>query len=341
MMNIVEGFPFLGSKLSQLKAFLGGIGLGYDDGISYSVVLRDEGGQIAATGSLDRNVIKCIGVAAQYEGQGVLAEVVTALITKAAMQGDAHLFLYTKPNNRAVFSSFGFHPIIVTDDILFMENKPGGILKYIQRIENESPKVSGRIGAIVANCNPFTVGHRYLVECAARECELVHLFVLSEDRSEFPEHVRYRLVEEGVRDLENVVIHRTDDYLISTATFPTYFIKDKQVANSANHKLDLDLFGTYIAKALNISVRYVGSEPLSPVTEAYNQSMKLILPCHGVQVREVGRLELEGAPVSASRVRALVCENKLGQLRGLVPESTFAFLNSEEGAALMRSRMNP
>ena len=46
----------------------------------------------------------------------------------------------------------------------------------------EAPKVA----AIVMNANPFTLGHQYLVEKAAAENDLVHLFMVSEDASLFP-----------------------------------------------------------------------------------------------------------------------------------------------------------
>ena len=35
------------------------------------------------------------------------------------------------------------------------------------------------------NCNPFTKGHKYLIEKASKENDVVHLFILTEDKSEF------------------------------------------------------------------------------------------------------------------------------------------------------------
>ena len=43
--------------------------------------------------------------------------------------------------------------------------------------------------------DPFTNGHLYLVEYAARHCDNLYVFVLSEDKSVFPADVRFSLVE--------------------------------------------------------------------------------------------------------------------------------------------------
>ena len=50
------------------------------------------------------------------------------------------------------------------------------------------------IGALVMNCNPFTLGHQYLVEYAASKVAKLYLFVVEEDKSEFPFADRIELV---------------------------------------------------------------------------------------------------------------------------------------------------
>lgn len=216
--------------------------------------------------------------------------------------GNSHLFVFTKPKNIAMFSDLGFFPIIQTEDVLFMENVRDGIGRYVRSLQH--PKDNGGvIGAAVMNCNPFTNGHRYLVETAASQCELLHLFVLSEDRSAFPAQVRYELVKQGVSDIGNVVLHHTSDYLISSAVFPTYFIKEKTRAEQANCELDLRIFCEYFAKELGITRRFVGTEPFCPVTGAYNRAMKQVLGEYGIEVVEIPRRQLDGVEISASSVR--------------------------------------
>ena len=72
------------------------------------------------------------------------------------------------------------------------------------------------------NANPFTKGHQYLVEKAAQESPHVYVFVLSEDKSLFSKkHVSQWC--KRVAHLPNVTVLSTEDYLVSSATFPTYF----------------------------------------------------------------------------------------------------------------------
>lgn len=53
------------------------------------------------------------------------------------------------------------------------------------------------IGSIVMNCNPFTLGHRYLVEEASRQSDLLYIFVVEEDKSDFPFEDRFNMVKAG------------------------------------------------------------------------------------------------------------------------------------------------
>jgi [citrate (pro-3S)-lyase] ligase len=134
------------------------------------------------------------------------------------------------------------------------------------------------------------------------------------------------LVKQGVADLKNVIVHPTGDYLISAATFPTYFIKDKDRIPEIRCQLDLEVFANHFAPALNITRRFVGTEPLCQVTDAYNRQMLAILPQKGIEVTLVERKELDGGPISASRVRALLEEQKWEELSRLVPPTTLAYL---------------
>ena len=93
-------------------------------------------------------------------------------------------------------------------------------------------------GAVVMNANPFTLGHQYLIEKAASACSLLHLFIVSEDASLVPFPVRFQLVKDGISHLSNVVLHKTGSYLISNATFPSYFLKDEESAICSHARLD-------------------------------------------------------------------------------------------------------
>ena len=309
--------------LNQTKAFLHSLALDYDDGVEFTVNLI-ENEEIHATGSRQGNVLKCIGVSAEDRGRGYAAKIVTELVKNAVQEGFSHLFLFTKPKNSALFGGLGFYPVAATQDVLLMENIRHGVQTFVEGLE--CPTKQGAIGCIVANCNPFTNGHLYLVEAAAHSCDLLHLFILSEDRSMFPADVRLELAKRAVAHLHNVVVHPTGDYLISYATFPSYFIKDKTRVGEINGALDLAIFAQQFAKPLNITQRFVGTEPFSPVTDSYNRTMESYLPSQGINVVVVPRLKKDGAAVSASRVRALLAQGKLEEIRGLVPPVTYDYL---------------
>ncbi len=344
--NIIfqEGYPFSGRRLSNMKEFLKQMVLDYDEGIEYSLSLLNEEYEIIGCGSLEANVLKCIAISSKYQGMGLAATIVSNLVKEAYNQGRSHLFLFTKPNNRAMFEDLGFYSILKTEDILFMENSKQGLKNYIELLKKESDskmkgKPNNRIGAIVANCNPFTNGHRYLIEQATNQCDWIHLFILSENKSAFPTEVRYELVRQAIKDMDNVILHQTSDYLISSATFPTYFIKEKSKAIEANCRLDLELFAR-IAPKLRITVRFVGTEPYCEVTSSYNKAMNKILPEYGIEVKEISRKKDMGKPISASQVRKIMQTGNLDTLRKLVPETTYQYIVSEEGRKLVKSWKN-
>ena len=177
-------------------------------------------------------------------------------------------------------------------------------------------------GCIVMNCNPFTLGHRYLIEQAAKQVERLYVMVVREDCSLFAYTERKAMVEQGVADIENVSVIDGSDYTISRATFPTYFLKRLDDAADTQMLLDLDLFRRHIAPALGATVRFVGTEPTDQLTRRYNQLMHEALK----DVREINRLEKDGNAVSASRVRKAMEEGDMNTIRQLVPPTTLPYI---------------
>ncbi len=314
-----------GVKKEQWKAFLSRAGLEADESVESTVLLWDND-EIIATGSRMGNLLKCIAVDEFRQGEGLTATLLTQLRQDAFANGHSHLFLYTKPKNEFMFSSLFFYPIAKTDTVLLMENRKDGIQSFL----NTLPEGSGEktVGAAVMNCNPFTKGHRYLIETAAKECDRLYVFVLSEDKSEFSAVDRMEMVKAGTADLPNVTVLPTGPYLISSATFPTYFLKDRESAEQVHCLLDIEIFSRFYAPRFGISRRYVGTEPLSQMTNQYNTALKAHLPAKGIEVREIPRLEQAGTPVSASAVRAHLGNGEEASLAQLLPETTFTYLKT-------------
>ena len=179
-----------------------------------------------------------------------------------------------------------------------------------------------RRGVVVMNCNPFTLGHRYLIEQAAKQVERLFVMVVREDCSLFAYAERKAMVEQGVAHLKNVTVIDGSEYAISQATFPTYFLKRLDDAADTQMLLDLDLFRRHIAPALGATVRFVGTEPTDQLTRRYNQLMHEVL----ADVRETARLEKDGNAVSASRVRKAMEQGDMSTIRQLVPPTTLPYI---------------
>jgi len=323
-MHLEVGRPVRGGALERLRAFLDVCGLDWDEGAGFTAMLVEDD-EILAAGSLDGGTLKCIAVSPFHQGEGLTAPLMTALREEAFACGQRHLMLFTKPFNDAMFREFGFYPVMRTRDCLLMENRRRGLDDFLKGLERPADG-EGPVGCIVANCNPFTLGHRHLIETAAAQCRWLHVFILSENRSRFSPEDRLRLAKEGCADLGNVIFHPTGPYLISSATFPAYFLRDRVRADMAHSELDVRLFGEKFAPALGITKRFVGEEPYCPVTRAYNDQLKARLPEYGVEVVEIPRKESGGEAISASRVRELMDAGDIESIRPLVPGTTFDFL---------------
>lgn len=314
-----------GAKRDKWTAFLKNAELEPDGQVESTVLIWDEG-ELIATGSRQDNLLKCIAVDPLHQGEGLTATLLTNLRQDAFQAGHTHLFLYTKPKNEFMFSSLFFYPIAKTRQVLLMENKQGGIRSFLDSLPVAQGK--GTVGAAVMNCNPFTKGHRYLIETAAKECDRVYVFVLSEDKSYFSAKDRLEMVKRGTQDLKNVTVLPTGPYLISSATFPTYFLKEREKATEIQCLLDIEIFARYYAPKFHITRRYVGTEPLSPMTKQYNAALEAYLPEKGIELRQIPRLESDGEPVSATTVRS--CLQDIDTLRNLLPESTLAYLTEND-----------
>ena len=319
--------------MEEYRALLEREGIRRDGSLEYTLGLYDSQGNLVATGSYYKNTLRCLAVDSTHQGEGLMNRVVSRLTDLEAQRGVFHLFLYTKCDKVPLFRDIGFWEICrVPGLVAFLENRRSGFDDYLRQLRKEQPEIpaGARQAAIVMNANPFTLGHRWLVEQAASQCDLLHLFVVTEDASLVPFQARYRLVAEGVADLPNVVLHQTGSYMISSSTFPSYFIKDSGDVIQAQARLDVQVFKG-IAAALGITARYVGEEPFSQVTAAYNRIMAEELPKDGIQCVVIPRREEGGRAISASAVRQLIHEGRLEEIRPLVPESTYRFFLSPEG----------
>ena len=325
-MELEQVSALRGRKKQMWEEFLLRAGLTPDENLQRTVLVWDNQ-QLVATGSRQGNLLKCIAVDENRQGEGITATLITALRQDAFDAGHQHLFLYTKPQNEFLFSSLFFYPIAKSDKVLLMESRKDGIRSFVAGLPKA--EAAGKIGAAVMHCNPFTLGHRYLIETAAKECDHLYVFVLSEAGAMFSPEDRMAMVKAGTADLPNVTVLPTGPYLISSATFPTYFLKEKDQLPQIQCRLDIAIFTRYFVPHFGITHRFVGTEPFSPSTNLYNGELKVLLPPADVAVQELPRLETSSGAVSASAVRQLLDEKKYAEAAALLPETTVQILKEK------------
>lgn len=350
--------PTTPRQRQRIEAFLKRNGLRFDD-MHYYAAITDDDGEMIAGGGLKGNVIKCMAVDDAHKGEAIANTLISHLIAHANKEGHSNVMLFTKPKNRQLFESLSFRLLAEAPEAVLMETGIGGINNMVEQLKKikeegevckennqeckEEEKTNLNIttpqhlnpsttqplttttprgGVVVMNCNPFTLGHRYLIEQAAKQVERLFVMVVREDCSLFAYAERKAMVEQGVAHLENVTVIDGSEYAISQATFPTYFLKRLDDAADTQMLLDLDLFSRHIAPALGATVRFVGTEPTDRLTRRYNQLMHEVL----ADVREIVRLEKEGNAVSASRVRKAMEHGDMSTIRQLVPPTTLPYI---------------
>lgn len=350
--------PTTPRQRQRIEAFLKRNGLRFDD-MHYYAAITDDDGEMIAGGGLKGNVIKCVAVDDAHKGEAIANTLISHLIAHANEEGHSNVMLFTKPKNRQLFESLSFRLLAEAPEAVLMETGIGGINNMVEQLKKikeegevckennqeckEEEKTNLNIttpqhlnpstpqplttttplrGVVVMNCNPFTLGHRYLIEQAAKQVERLFVMVVREDCSLFAYAERKAMVEQGVAHLENVTVIDGSEYAISQATFPTYFLKRLDDAADTQMLLDLDLFRRHIAPALGATVRFVGTEPTDQLTRRYNQLMHEVL----ADVREIVRLEKEGNAVSASRVRKAMEQGDMSTIRQLVPPTTLPYI---------------
>lgn len=342
--------PTTPRQRQRIEAFLKRNGLRFDD-MHYYAAITDDDGEMIAGGGLKGNVIKCVAVDDAHKGEAIANTLISHLIAHANEEGHSNVMLFTKPKNRQLFESLSFRLLAEAPEAVLMETGIGGIYNTVEALKkikeegevckenNQECKKEEKTnlnittpqplttttplrGVVVMNCNPFTLGHRYLIEQAAKQVERLFVMVVREDCSLFAYAERKAMVEQGVAHLENVTVIDGSEYAISQATFPTYFLKRLDDAADTQMLLDLDLFRRHIAPALGATVRFVGTEPTDQLTRRYNELMHEVL----TDVREISRLEKDGNAVSASRVRKAMEQGDMSTIRQLVPPTTLPYI---------------
>ena len=318
-----------------IKDFMSPLGFDFDEKtVEYSAMLYNLNDDIVGVGSYHGKILKYLAVAPHFRESGAFAFMVTHL-TEKVMVNHQQAFVFTRPENIVRFESLGYNHIASADPMIsvleFGYKNINNYKNYLHKVK--SHKQETEIAAIVMNCNPFTLGHQYLIERASSENQLVYVFVVESERSAFSFKDRIEMIRQGIAHLKNVVLVKGDEYVVSCATFPNYFLKNEMVdtITKKQAELDINIFAQHLAPVLGIKKRYVGTENYCATTKVYNEVMKEILPEYNIELIEVQRREIEDNEkeyISASKVRKAIKNRNTEVLYDLLPKSTLGYINN-------------
>lgn len=329
LMIHINDYPLLPRfQRTALASFLTRHQLHFDDDIEGAVLAESDSGDIVGCLAHQDDVLKYFCVADAQRDEGLGSQLISTLINRL-LRTYGHVHAFTSPCRVATFQSLGFRLLAQTFHYALLEFGPHGVDDYLSGVRTRLSPWPPIVSAVVLNANPFTLGHRYLVHYAAAHSTHTLVFVVANDHSRFRFKDRLAMVEVGCQDLPDVTVCSGGAYMVSGATFPHYFLKqtDHDILARYQGELDATLFASRIAPVLNITQRFIGEEPLSPVTAAYNAALHATLPAYGISVHELARREQNGSVISASRIRALL-DAKDNAWEALVPDTTRDYIHA-------------
>lgn len=321
------------SERLMTKSLLETSHLSTDDHVTETYNLYDDK-EMIGTISTHENVIKMIAVKEDRQGEQVTGHLLHHVMRIFEQKEINKYFLFTKPQNKSFFSNYNLSLIAETSDIALFENKLYPISDHLLFMKISMKPRHGVKACIVMNCNPITNGHLYLIETCSKEVDDVIIFLVEENKSVFPFHVRYNLVKQATKHIKNVHVLPSTPYIISLATFPTYFLKESKELSQKYMELDITIFKKYFFSVFELDYRYVGTEPKDEFTALYNDVMKDML---GDKLKVIERKSYHDDVISASTVRKLMLDHHYDQIKHIVPKATYKYLMSKEGKALFHA----
>lgn len=302
----------LKEEKEKIKVFLEKFDLDYDYSCDRTLYVL-ENDEIVGTVSKERYIIKCLAVRKECQGTSVASNLVSEIISRIIYEGYTYYQVFTKAIYEDIFINLGFKKIVSTDNTCVLESSSNTINDYLKEEVKKIDFNSDDIASVVINANPITLGHLNLIETASKEHDHVLVFVLEEEKSMFTFKERFSLVFLATRHLNNVTVLKSSNYIISSLTFPSYFLKEKSLVNKEYALIDALIFKNYFMKYFNIKYRYVGKET-SDVMKIYNETLKEILKDSLI---EIDRKD----DISASTVRKLIEEERFDESLKYIPDS--------------------
>lgn len=303
-----------------VATFLKNFNFKYEN-IDYTIYIEVDK-EVIATVSTRYNIITFFAIKEEYQAENIAGHLLSYLINYLANQGIDHLFVYTSYEYFSYFESMGFKKILLTDNVAVLESNNYDIRKELNKLKLNFSLNKKKYNAVCLNANPFTKGHLYLIESILKEGLPLIVFVLEEDKSFFSYQDRFKMVKLGLEGIKNVTVVPSTYYLISSLTFPTYFLKDDLDKVSIEGKVDALIFKKYFMEIFNIKKRMVGEET-DPTTNKYNEVLKEVLKDNLIIIP---RKKVLNEVISASLVRKKYVIGDFHSLSSLVPENVICYL---------------
>lgn len=326
-MNIKEAF--LIEEFNNIKSFLQKFSLRLDDDVTKTFYIEEDE-KIIGTISCAGYIIKCLAVDPFYQSENLAGKLVNQIIQYFSQNGIYSYQVFTKPIYKQIFLSLGFSEIVSTDKVIMLEGGTSSINDEISKIKKQLDMrfaildETSDLAALVINGNPLTIGHMHLIETASRLHQLVVVFIVEENKSIFTFEERLSMAYLATRRLSNVCVLPSTKYIVSSLTFPTYFLKDGNEVHEEHAKIDALIFKNYFMKKLFIKKRYLGEE-FNPKMQNYNNTLKEVLQ---ENVEIIPRYSENNQVVSASVVRKLLEEGKVEEALLYIPRENHLILRS-------------
>ena len=183
------------TEITKVLPLLEKCGLSMPAGVEYTAGIYTDNSELAATGSLKGDMIQAVAVDPAHQGEDLMGKLLTHLIGVASERGLSSLHLFTKPDKAVQFQGLGLRLVASARPYAaLLEWGTGGIEQYTEALRRTAKQAEAKfaerhggkqsvaavnepeaISALVMNCNPFTLGHRYLVEQASAASDIVYL----------------------------------------------------------------------------------------------------------------------------------------------------------------------
>lgn len=289
------------------------------------VAVLIEGGKWLGVSGRDGELLLGFAFDDSIRGEGALDDMLSFWIKDTFDKYDT-LFIFTKREYSVQFQNGGFKELAHTEKSAFLIRSQ----KTISQMLGSPIKREGEIGCAVMHANPTTLGHLSLIKRAKKECDYLYVFLLSND-SLLPYEIRRQMLTKSLdmENIEKVEVVKGGSLIISRATFPSYFLKEKKLIDREHAIIDALVFKNYVVDEFGIVKRFLGSEPLDKSTAIYNKVIEKVLNPE-VEVKIFERLEHDGRAISATRVRKSFLEKDYKAVKSLVPSGTYQVLIQRE-----------